>query len=159
MRSDTRHISAIDANELELQPISAGRSTAQIGKDEEGAGNTVLILGLVWRGDQGAHEPSCRGHVGDGGGLLGFVIAAVGVDQRAVEGQHAVKVLLGQTVAVGDFHLKDGRGIDDAAIALAKAARTSSGGLLSYGEVVVQRRRLGLLLRRRRRRLAARSQR
>lgn len=50
------HAHGIDADEGELEPILARVPAAEIREDEKGACRTVLVLGLVRRGNQRAHQ-------------------------------------------------------------------------------------------------------
>lgn len=133
------HVQRVDAQQLEVKAVAAGRAAAEVREDEEGASDLVLVLGRVGAGDEGAHEAARGLHVGADGGGLGFVVLVRRVEQRAVQGQHALVVLLrGAGGFVGDFELEDGWWVDDSAVALAETAGSGCGGLLSYCEGVVE---------------------
>lgn len=70
---------------------------------------------------------------------MGFVFLVGGVEQGAVQGEHAVVVLLWTAGCfVGDLELEDGRWINDSSIALAESACSCCHRLLTYCECVIQ---------------------
>ena len=81
-----RHARGVDADEREFQPVLPWVAAAEVGEDEEGACDAVLVLGLVGRCHQRAHEAARGRAVGMRLRDFGLVFGAVFVEERAVEG-------------------------------------------------------------------------
>ena len=126
------HPRRIEHHQRELEPKRPRRTTAQIGKAKEAAFLAVFVLSDKGAGHEGAHEPSLLAKVL---GHAAHVLLAVFVPDAAVDDAElvaeAAAALVGAEAVVVDGELHDGRGVDDAAVALAEAAASGCEGLLA----------------------------